>query len=199
MLCFVTPSCPTLCDPIDRSPPGSSIHGILQARTLEWVAMPSSRESSQFRNRTQVSRTAGGFFTIRAKNMGVGSLSSLQGSSQPRNRHVVSCIAGRFFTSWATRGSHVVSTSIYNSCWRAGLWQEVGIVKKSSLLFAMFWIALILILLTLLWSFISFLISPWFSAGIIASLCQALYYRKSLFSLQLPEDFFSACFSLIVF
>ena len=31
-------SCPTLCDPIDRSPPGSSIHGILQARTLEWVA-----------------------------------------------------------------------------------------------------------------------------------------------------------------
>ena len=125
--------------------------------------------------------------TIRAKNMGVGSLSFSSGSSQPRNQHVVSCIAGRFFTSWATRGSHVVSISIYNSCWRAGLWQEVGIVKKSSLLFAMFWIALILILLTLLWSFISFLISPWFSAGIIASFCQALYYRKSLFSLQLPE------------
>ena len=32
-------SCPTLCDPIDGSPPGSSVHGILQARTLEWVAM----------------------------------------------------------------------------------------------------------------------------------------------------------------
>ena len=34
-------SCPTLCDPIDRSPPGSSVHGILQARTLEWVAISS--------------------------------------------------------------------------------------------------------------------------------------------------------------
>ena len=32
-------SCPTLCDPIDRSPPGSSVPGILQARTLEWVAI----------------------------------------------------------------------------------------------------------------------------------------------------------------
>ena len=36
-------SCPTLCDPMDCSPPGSSVHGILQARTLEWVAMLSSR------------------------------------------------------------------------------------------------------------------------------------------------------------
>ena len=35
-------SCPTLCDPVDHSPPGSSLHGILQARILEWVAMPSS-------------------------------------------------------------------------------------------------------------------------------------------------------------
>ena len=38
-------SCSTLYDPVDCSPPGSSVHGILQARTLEWVAMPSSRES----------------------------------------------------------------------------------------------------------------------------------------------------------
>ena len=36
-------SCPTLCDPVDCSPPGSSVHRILQARILEWVAMPSSR------------------------------------------------------------------------------------------------------------------------------------------------------------
>ena len=41
--------CPTLCDPIDCSPPGS-VHGILQARILEWVVMPSSRGSSQPRN-----------------------------------------------------------------------------------------------------------------------------------------------------
>ena len=39
--------CTTLCDPIDGNPPGSPVHGILQARTLEWVAMPSSRGSSQ--------------------------------------------------------------------------------------------------------------------------------------------------------
>ena len=39
-------SCLTPCDPMDCSPPGSSVHGILQARILEWVAMPSSRGSS---------------------------------------------------------------------------------------------------------------------------------------------------------
>ena len=42
--------CPTLCHPMDFSPPGSSDHGILQARILEWVAMPSSRGFSQPRN-----------------------------------------------------------------------------------------------------------------------------------------------------
>ena len=40
-------SCPTLCDPVDCSPPGSSVHGILQARTLQRVAVPSSRGSSR--------------------------------------------------------------------------------------------------------------------------------------------------------
>ena len=39
-------SCPTLCDPMDCNPPGSSVHGILRARILECVAMPSSRGSS---------------------------------------------------------------------------------------------------------------------------------------------------------
>ena len=48
-------SCPTLFDPMDCSPPGSSAHGILQAKILEWVAMPSSRGSSQPRDRTSVS------------------------------------------------------------------------------------------------------------------------------------------------
>ena len=58
-------SCPTLSDPVDYSPPGSSVHGILQARILEWTAMPSSRGSSQPRNQTHifcVSCIAGGFF-----------------------------------------------------------------------------------------------------------------------------------------
>ena len=57
-------SCPTLCDPIDGSPPGSSVHGILQARIREWVAVPFSKGSSQPRDRSQVSCIAGGFFTI---------------------------------------------------------------------------------------------------------------------------------------
>ena len=48
-------SCLTLCDPMGCSPSGSSVHGILQARILEWVAMPSSRESSQARDWIQVS------------------------------------------------------------------------------------------------------------------------------------------------
>ena len=45
-------SCPTLCDPVECNPPGSSVHGILQARILEWVAMPFSRGSSQPRSPT---------------------------------------------------------------------------------------------------------------------------------------------------
>ena len=47
--------CPTLCHPLDCSPPGSSVHGISQARILEWVAMPSSKGSSPPRNQTCVS------------------------------------------------------------------------------------------------------------------------------------------------
>ena len=52
--------CPTLCDPMDYT-----VHGILQARILEWVAFPFSRGSSQPRDRTQVSHITGRFFTTR--------------------------------------------------------------------------------------------------------------------------------------
>ena len=47
-----------LYDPMDCSPPGSSVHSILQARILEWVAIPFSRGSSRVRDQTQVSDTA---------------------------------------------------------------------------------------------------------------------------------------------
>ena len=60
----VAQSCLTLCNPMDFSPPGSSIHGILQARVLEWVAISFSRGSSQPRDRTQVSHIVGRHFTI---------------------------------------------------------------------------------------------------------------------------------------
>ena len=64
MLCFIAQSCPTVCNPTDCSPPGSSVHRILQARILEWVAMSSSRRASQPRDQTQISCIVGRFFTI---------------------------------------------------------------------------------------------------------------------------------------
>ena len=73
----VNQSCATPCDPM-----GSPVHGILQARILEWVAFPFSRGSSQPRDQTQVSHIVGRFFTSWAtgkpKNTGVGSLSLFQ-------------------------------------------------------------------------------------------------------------------------
>ena len=59
LLSLVAQSCMTLCDPMDCSPPGSSVHGILHARILEWVAIPSFRGSSGPRDRTQESGIAG--------------------------------------------------------------------------------------------------------------------------------------------
>ena len=56
--------CPTLCDPVDCSLPGSSVNGIFQARVLEWVAIAFPRGSSPPRDRTQVSRIVGRRFTV---------------------------------------------------------------------------------------------------------------------------------------
>ena len=58
----VTQSCLTLCNPME--PPGSSVHGILQARTLEWVAIPFPRGSSRPRDWTWVSHIFRRFFTV---------------------------------------------------------------------------------------------------------------------------------------
>ena len=67
---------------MDCSPPGSSVHGILQARILKWVAIPSSKGSSQSRDWTQVSLITSGFLPSeplgKPRNTGVGSLSLLQ-------------------------------------------------------------------------------------------------------------------------
>ena len=61
---LVSKSCPTLCEPMGCSPPGSSVHGILQARILAWVDLSSSKGSSWPRDGTPISCRAGGFFTI---------------------------------------------------------------------------------------------------------------------------------------
>ena len=57
-------SCPTLCNPMECSLPGSAVHRIIQARILEWVVVPISRGSSQPRYQTQVACIEGGFLTI---------------------------------------------------------------------------------------------------------------------------------------
>ena len=71
--CSVPKSCPTLCDPMDCSQPGFSVHGSLQARILEWVAFSFSRGSSQPRDRTPIScasSLAGRFFTTAPRRLG---------------------------------------------------------------------------------------------------------------------------------
>ena len=60
----VAQSCPTLCDPIDCSVSGSSVHGIFQAIVLEWIAISFSSSSSQLRDGTQVSHIVDRRFTI---------------------------------------------------------------------------------------------------------------------------------------
>ena len=80
----VTQLCLVLCDPLDGSPPGSSVRGILQARILERVAMPSSRGSSWARDRTWATCIADRFFTVWAtRDTLMASLSSAPSSLMP--------------------------------------------------------------------------------------------------------------------
>ena len=62
--------CPTLCDPMDCSPPGSYVLGILRTIILEWVAIPSSGGSFRPRDQTRVSCMAGRFFTVQTTRAG---------------------------------------------------------------------------------------------------------------------------------
>ena len=89
--------CPTLWDPID-----CIVHGILQARILEWVAFPFSRGSSQPTDRTQVSCIAGGFFTIWATCMLESEISEQK------------CYLGKtaFLSRWALRGQNYLGDTV---------------------------------------------------------------------------------------
>ena len=60
----VAQSCPTLCGPVDCSLPGSAVHGIFQARVLEWVIISFSRGSSQLRDWTRIAHIVGRHFTV---------------------------------------------------------------------------------------------------------------------------------------
>ena len=103
---------------MDCSSPGSSVLGILQARKLEWIVIFFSRGSSQPRDLSWVSCTAGRFFSVWATrevyvNLYVSptldwvSYPFSSGPSWPRNQTGVSCTGGRFFTNWAIREAHV--------------------------------------------------------------------------------------------
>ena len=122
---FITQLCLILCNPTDCGPPGSSVHGILQARILEWVAIPFSTGSSQPRDQTRVSCIAGRFLTNWVTReaqiftyLAASDLSCWDLSLQCRLSYstacgtlipwlgikpVSPCIAGRMFNHWATR------------------------------------------------------------------------------------------------
>ena len=86
VVCLVAQLCLTLCAPMDYSLPSSSVHGIFQARILEWVDIPSCRGSSQPRDRTCVSCIAGRSFTIpviREAQKWIVSSSTMSNSAMP--------------------------------------------------------------------------------------------------------------------
>ena len=127
--------CPTLCDPMGCSPPGSSVHGILQARMLEWVAMSSSRGSSQPRVRACISCIAGRFFTTEPLGkpsysqimyeigMGVGlALSQLSANSQPKR--------GQNRNKREPREHHCVKGKQTRKRCGTGDWDETAILEK---------------------------------------------------------------------
>ena len=136
-------SCPTLCDPIDCSPPGSTIPGILQARILEWVASALPRGSSQPRDHTHVSHCKLILYPLSHQ----GSWRILdrvaypfsRGSFWPRNRTRVSWIAGEFFTMealyWATMEVQWLKKNIIeNNCalWPSGIYSNSAITLQHS-------------------------------------------------------------------
>ena len=90
MKVLVAQSCPTLCNPIDCSPPVSSVHWIFQARILEWVALSYSRQSSQLIGWTWVSCITGRFFIIWATR------EAQNGDNSWTNRIIFSCLINCF-------------------------------------------------------------------------------------------------------
>ena len=92
-MCLVAQSYLTLCDPMDYSPTGSSVHEILQARILEWAAMPSSRGSSRPRDSASQADSLLAEPPGKPKNTAVGGLSLLQGifPSQESNWGFLHC------------------------------------------------------------------------------------------------------------
>ena len=125
----VAQSCLTLCDSMDYT-----VHGVLQARTLEWVAFPFSRGSSQSRDWTQISRTAGGFFISWVTREDLGASWGDLKSKKLSFWSVVfkSAMKSRFYTttsddqlnSWAEKT--LQSTSQSQTCTKKMSWSLFG-------------------------------------------------------------------------
>ena len=116
MLCMVTQLCPTHCDPMDGNPQDILSMGILQARILEWVAMPSSRGSSQPRDCTQVSCIAGGLFPIRATREALNILLETFGISWISLEHMLVDTGYWFYFRNRITFSSVQFSSVAQSC-----------------------------------------------------------------------------------
>ena len=104
-VCEVAQSCPTLCDPMDCSPPGSSVYGILQARILQWVAMPSSR----------------GSFSTQGSNRGLPLCRRILYALRRQGRCMCVCVYPYMDICVRTRASSVVSDSAIPWLWPARL------------------------------------------------------------------------------
>ena len=107
---LVAQSCPTLCDPMDCSLPGSSVHGIFQGRILEWVDIPFSGGTSQHRDRTWVSHIDVRFFTIWATREAwkppYGKLNTEGTSSQHCSHPTCFCLRAQFSNMPASLSPH---------------------------------------------------------------------------------------------
>ena len=95
LCCLVARSYPTLCEPMDCRPPGSSVHEVSQARVLEWVAVAFSRGSSWSRDQTQVSYLAGRFFTTESPGTPIIQESFPEGKNWTRDQKETLYIRGK--------------------------------------------------------------------------------------------------------
>ena len=122
----VAQSCPTLCDPMDCSLPGFSVHGIFQARVLEWVAISFSRGSSRPRDRTWVSCIAGRHFTHRQHiKKQRHYFSNKSPSSQSYGFSIHPVMYG--CESWTIKRAECQSIDAFKLwCWRRLFWESLG-------------------------------------------------------------------------
>ena len=104
-------SCPTLCNPMDGSPPGFSVHEILQTRILSWVAMPSSRGSSWLRDQTQISYISciGRWVLYHYRHLGSPPINTLPYIKKKDDRFCLSSYFNSLYLLFCSLLSHMLS------------------------------------------------------------------------------------------